>query len=89
MEARGRIKIRPGEVTLALLAALAYGVAVAVFVPPVWPLMPFPQVPPVRVIAALSFSFGLVLRRRSRRITSTSRRRPGAWIATRWPRPWS
>jgi hypothetical protein len=64
MEARGRIKIRPGEVTLALLAALAYGVAVAVLVPPVWPLMPFPQVPPVRVIAALSFLFGLVLRRR-------------------------
>ena len=40
-----------------------FGAAVALLMPGVWPLMPFPAVGPVEVAALLGFLFGFLVRR--------------------------
>jgi len=45
------------------ICALAYGIAIGLLLPGVWPLMPFPAVAPVEIAALLGFLFGFVTRR--------------------------
>src|SRR3954449_9347084 len=58
-----RSRIRWRELRLAAVCAVAFGTAVALLLPGVWPLMPFPAVAPVEVAALLGFLFGFVVRR--------------------------
>jgi hypothetical protein len=51
------------QLRLAAVCAVAYGGAVALFMPGAWPLMPFPAVGPVEIAALLGFLFGFVTRR--------------------------
>ncbi|HKN94972.1 MAG TPA: hypothetical protein VJU60_11615 [Thermoleophilaceae bacterium] len=51
------------QLRLAAVCSVAYGGAAALFMPGVWPLMPFPAVGPVEIAAALGFVFGLITRR--------------------------
>ena len=62
-EERSSIQIRWGEVRLAALAAVAFGATVAVVLPGMWSLMPFPQPAPVETVALIGFLFGFLLRR--------------------------
>lgn len=48
---------------MAAIAAVLYGVAVAVLMPGSWPLMPFPAVAPIEIAALLGFAFGFLTRR--------------------------
>jgi hypothetical protein len=63
MHGDGRFHIRRRELRLVAVSAVAFGAAVAALVPGVWPLMPFPAVAPVEVVAALGFLFGFLLQR--------------------------
>ena len=58
-----RSRIRWRELRLAAVCAVAFGAAVALLLPGVWPMMPFPAVAPVEVAALLGFLFGFVVRR--------------------------
>jgi hypothetical protein len=60
---RPRIKIRWSELRLAALCVVLFGLAVALLLPGVWPLMPFPATGPVEVTALLGFLFGFLVRR--------------------------
>lgn len=51
------------QLRLAAVCSVAYGGAAAIFMPGVWPLMPFPAVGPVEIAGLLGFVFGLVTRR--------------------------
>jgi hypothetical protein len=57
------IRIRWSELRLAALCALVFGLAVRLFLPGMWPLMPFPATGPVELAALLGFLFGLIVRR--------------------------
>jgi hypothetical protein len=52
------------EWRLMALAFVAYGVLMALVLPPRWPLMPFPQPAPVLLAALIGIGFGVLLRRR-------------------------
>jgi hypothetical protein len=59
--ARSRIRWR--ELRLAALCAVVFGLAVALLLPGNWPLMPFPAVGPVEIMALVGFLFGFLVRR--------------------------
>jgi hypothetical protein len=60
--ARSRIRWR--ELRLAALCAVLFGALCALILPGVWgPLMPFPEVAPVEVVALIGFLFGFLVRR--------------------------
>jgi hypothetical protein len=56
-------RIRWRELRLAAVCAVVFGAGVALLLPGVWPLMPFPAIAPVEVTALLGFLFGFVVRR--------------------------
>jgi len=63
MEA-ARSRIRWRELRLGAVCAILYGALCALLLPGVWgPLMPFPVVAPVEVIALIGFLFGFLVRR--------------------------
>ena len=63
MHRRPNPRIRWRELRLGALCAVVFGAAVALLLPGVWPLMPFPAVGPVEVAALLGFLFGFLVRR--------------------------
>jgi hypothetical protein len=62
MHAR-RPRIRWRELRLAAVCAVLFGAALALLLPGVWPLMPFPAVAPVEISTLLGFLFGFLVRR--------------------------
>jgi hypothetical protein len=60
---QARPSIRWAELRVAAIAAVLYGIAVAVLMPGNWPLMPFPAVAPIEIAALLGFAFGFLTRR--------------------------
>jgi hypothetical protein len=63
MEA-ARSRIRWRELRLVAVCAVLYGALCALLLPGVWgPLMPFPVVAPVEVVALIGFLFGFLVRR--------------------------
>ena len=63
MDDRPQIRIRWSELRLIAICALAYGIAIGLLLPGVWPLMPFPAVAPIEVAALLAFLIGFLTRR--------------------------
>jgi hypothetical protein len=63
MHERPHIRIRWSELRLIAICALAYGIAVGLLMPGVWPLMPFPAVGPVEIATLLGLLVGFVTRR--------------------------
>ncbi|HEX6459501.1 MAG TPA: hypothetical protein VF032_11340 [Thermoleophilaceae bacterium] len=60
---RPRSKTFIRQLRLAAVCAVLYGLAAALTMPGVWPLMPFPATGPVEIAAVLGFVFGLLTRR--------------------------
>jgi hypothetical protein len=63
MDERPQIRIRWSELRLIAICALAYGIAVGLLTPGVWPLMPFPAPGPIEIAALLGFLAGFLTRR--------------------------
>ena len=55
--------VRWRELRLLAVAAVLFGATEAALLPGIWPLMPFPAIAPVEVVALLGLLFGFVLRR--------------------------
>ena len=56
-------RLRRRELRLMLASTVAFGGLLAVTLPGVWPLMPFPQLAPVEIGVAAGLAFGFLLRR--------------------------